>query len=443
MRYKVKKIDFFIVLVSLIVMFVVLNAPFKVKPLGDLTFHQEAKTLSLFIKGAANFNQVTLTKAPGPVLFYTPVYMLVPEGSSDAIYWRFGVVYTFIFIIMAMLLIYRIGSLLFSKEVALLSVLLFFIFPIHFYYTMGILAEAPAFVALTIAIYGWSKVINSVKDNKGWLYFVLGIWFLILNRPNSLLFLPLGVLVVIYAFYKNKIFFKNYGKNILISIGIITVLSIITLEVAKFITRDKSSKNQSELFYYVAHQGRFQFREEPFDLRYWESDIRSDSKDYQNWKKSSALLVTKIIEKGKTYDEVYRNFLLKDVLKHPIWFLRQSLVKVVYGQLYMINSVQPSQFELGLFKGKAAYICFIIIINSVNILILFGFLVFLFKDEHLLTYWPLWSVIIALLLFHAVTYMEPRYLFPMRITLYLMSAAGLLKIKWIHNLIVKINKKIG
>lgn len=104
-----------------------------------------------------------------------------------------------------------------------------------------------------------------------------------------------------------------------------------------------------------------------------------------------------------------------------------------YGHVYFINSVQPKDFHLGPIHGKSAYWFVILIINSVNLVLIFGAFVFLFKEKNLINYWLFWGVIVSLLIFHGLTYMEPRYMFPSRVALYLMSAAGLYEIRWFKN----------
>ena len=182
---------------------------------SDITFHKEAKNLSLYLKGEISYDQITIRKAPGPVFFYTPIYSLVPKNATDNDYWKYAVVFTFVILIICMLLIYRIGSVFFSKEIGLLGVLLFFLFPIHFYYAMGILAEVPAFFSMTLALYGWSKIHKNEYSKKGWVLFLLGSVFLILNRPNAILFLPISAIVVFYSFFKVKSFYKKFGVKIL------------------------------------------------------------------------------------------------------------------------------------------------------------------------------------------------------------------------------------
>jgi hypothetical protein len=205
-----------------------------------------------------------------------------------------------------------------------------------------------------------------------------------------------------------------------------------TLQLAKIITGEKSGDNQEGLLYYVAHQGRFQFREEPTDFRFWESDIRSDSKDYQNWGKSGQELEKIANDTQRSSTEVYKEFLFNDVLEHPFLFIRQFFVKCFYGHMYFINSVKPEQFHLGPIHGVLGYWFVILLINSINIIIILGATLFLWKEKNSINYWLFWGVIVALLIFHGLTYMEPRYMFPTRVALYIMSAVGLYRINWIQ-----------
>lgn len=432
-NFSTKRINILIILISSLMMLVVLNLPFKAKPFGDDTFHVEAKNMAHYIKGDVTYDKVTITKAPGPIIFYTLPYLVAPSSATDNQLWVYATIFTFLIVTISLLMIFRIGYSVFSKEVGLLAVLLFFIFPIHCYYSLGILAEVPAFFSLTLALYGWSIAFEDSNKRKGWVLLILGLWFLILNRPNTMLILGLGILIVLYAFVKRKEFYKTYGKKMLLTFCTVGLMGFGTLQLAKFVTGTKSNENQEGLFYYVAHIGRFQFREEPTDFRFWDNDNRADSKDYQNWGKSGGELGDIIAKTHKPSNQVYKEFLINDALEHPFWFTRQFIVKCFYGHVYFINSVQPKDFHLGPIRGTAAYWLVILIINCVNILLIFGAFVFLFKEKNLLNYWPFWAVIVSLLIFHGLTYMEPRYMFPSRVALYLMSAAGLYRLKWIQN----------
>lgn len=437
--FSTKRVNLAIVVLSTILMLVVLNFPFNANLLGDYTFHEESKNLALFFKGEVASNKVMITKAPGPILFYTPAYLLAPADATDDQLWVYGVVFTSIMVTISLLLIFRIAAAFFSKEVGLLSVLLFFIFPIHCYYSLGILAEAPAFFSLALAIYGWSIAYNEPDKKKGWMLLTLGVWFLILNRPNAVLFLGILFLVIVYSYFKNKNFYTIYGRKLGFTFISIIVLGIGTMQFVKKINGIQSEGSQESYFYYVAHIGRFQFREEPTDFRFWESDNRPDSKDYQNWIKSSGELEAVISKTNRSYNEVYREFLIKDVMEHPFLSVRQFLLRCVYGHLNIISKVQPAQFNLGPFQGVLGYSIVLLIINSINLLVVTGAIVFLITEENLIKYWIFWGITVALLLFHGLTYMEPRYIFPSRVALYLMSASGLYRFDWIKRTIDKIS----
>jgi hypothetical protein len=100
--------------------------------------------------------------------------------------------------------------------------------------------------------------------------------------------------------------------------------------------------------------------------------------------------------------------------------------------MYFINSVKPEQFHLGPIHGVLGYWFVILLINSINIIIILGATLFLWKEKNSINYWLFWGVIVAMLIFHGITYMEPRYMFPTRVALYIMSAVGLYRINWIQ-----------
>ncbi len=435
MAFSTKRFNLVVVVISGLLMLIVLNFPFKANKFGDITFHEESKNLALFIKGEISFEKVIITKAPGPIVFYTPVYLLAPVNATDDQLWEYAVVFTFLISTISLLLIFRVATAFFSKEVGLLSVCLFFIFPIHCYYSLGILAEIPAFFSLALALYGWTVAFKEPEKKLGWILLTLGMWFFILNRPNSMLLLGIGFLVVLFSFYKDKAFFKNYGKKMILTFVTVGLLGLGVLQLAKKITQNKAAGNQESLFYFVAHIGRFQFREEPTDLRFWESDNRPDSKDYQNWIKNNEKLDSIITATNRTYNDVYQEFLIQDAIAHPFWFTRQFFVKCFYGHINIISKVQPSQFNLGPFKGAFGFWSFLLIINSINLIVLFGVGLFLFNEKNLIQYWIFWGITVALLVFHGLTYMEPRYIFPSKVALYIMSAAGLYRLHWIKKII--------
>ena len=437
--FSTKRMDWVIVLISALLMVFVVSLPFKANRFGDITFHVESKNLALFIKGEVAADKIVVTRAPGPILFYTPAYLLAPVDATDDQLWVYGVVFTFIIVIISLLLIFRIGTAFFSKEVGLLTILLFFAFPIHCYYSLGILAEIPAFFSLALAIYGWSMVFYEPNKKRGWLILTLGIWLLILNRPNAILILGVLFLVIGYSFFKNKRFYNKYGKNLGFTFLSVLILGLGTFQLVKNINGTKVNGSQESLFYSVALQGRFQFREEPTDLRFWESDNRPDSKDYQNWIQCGKELDIAVSKTTLSAKEVYRTFIINDILAHPFWTTRQFLVRCFYGHINIISKVQPEQFNLGPLYGVFGYWFFLLLINTINIFVLVGVILFFVNERNLIQYWVFWGIWLGLLIFHSLTYMEPRYIFPSKVALYIMSAAGLYSIPLIRKSIDKIS----
>ena len=364
--FSTSRITVFIVLFSTILTLLVSNLPFKANKFEDMNFHIESKNAALFLKGKVDFDKLVITKAPGPILFYTPVYLLAPVDATDDQLWLFAVVFTSILMTLSLLLLFKIACIYFSKEIGLLAILFFFIFPMQCYYSLTIAAEIPAFFSLSLAIFGWALAFKEPAKNLGWIILNIGLWLLIMNRPNTMLVLGLLLAVIIYSFFKNKPFFESYGKKLAFTFLTVTILSFIGLQLAKRTTLNKSGENQETLFYFVAHQGRFQFREEPLDLRFWDNNNRSDSKDYQNWQKSREELSTEIAKKNSTFKEVYKDFVISDALSHPFWTARQFLVKCIYGNLNIISKVKPHKFALGPFTGTFGYWSFLLILNSIN-----------------------------------------------------------------------------
>jgi len=436
--FSTTRINLGIILISTLLMLVVVNFSFRANRFGDGTFHVESKNLALYLKGEVAVDKVEITKAPGPILFYTPVYLLAAVDATDDQLWVYAVVFTYLIGMISLLLIFRIGAAFFSKEVGLLSVLLFFAFPIHCYYSLGILAEVPAFFSVALAIYGWSIACGEPDKKRGWILLTLGMWLLILNRPNAILLLGVLFLVIGYSFFKNKIFYKKYGIKLSFTFLSVLIMGIAALQLAKSINGKESEGSQESYFYYVAHIGRFQFREEPTDLRFWESDNRPDSKDYQNWIKSGTQLDAELSKTNRSYNDVYREFLIKDVVDNPFLTARQFLIRCFYGHINIISKVQPAQFDLGPFKGSLGYWTFLFIINFINLMVLVGAALFLFQEKNLIKYWVFWGISVALLVFHGLTYMEPRYMFPSKVALYVISAGGLYSIHWIKKIIDKV-----
>lgn len=143
---KVSRFDLVVCLVSIVLYLAIANAPFKAKPFGDLDFHIEAKTIARFFWGQENYEAVSITKAPGPVLFYVIPYFVAGPQATDNQYWLAGILWTGIFMTVAVLLLKAACHNLGSEHAGKFTVLLIFILPLQVYYSLGILAEGLAFL---------------------------------------------------------------------------------------------------------------------------------------------------------------------------------------------------------------------------------------------------------------------------------------------------------
>ena len=427
-RLRLDRTDWWILLFTVIIYIILINTPFKTKPFGDAYFHNEAKLLSVFIKGDIPLDKVVITHAPGPVIFYTFPYLFVKTGTSDNNYWYAGVIWTAMWMFFCMVLIRRAARNIFNENTGRLSALLFAVFPLHIYYSLGIIAESIAFFSAIVMIYGWSlwrhSGYNNFLKSRGWWLMVLGMSYLILSRPNTLFILGLMVLVIIGAYFKNKALFKLTLRGLSFAIVLTFLSAYSTMEIVKRLPGNPKQDSQSNVLLYVIHEGRFQFRNEPFDWRYWQSSFRGkDSRDYQDWVKSqdslSAFRKTHVI----TNNELYKNFIITDISQHPFLAIRAFFIRAIYGHIYVINNATPSQFGVGKIRGNFIYILVHLLINLLNIVILIAAIIFMFrKKRYLLEFWPLWLPWLALIIFHGFSYMEPRYMMPSRPGLFIMAA---------------------
>jgi 4-amino-4-deoxy-L-arabinose transferase-like glycosyltransferase len=436
------KINLLIIGLSVLMMVAVLNLPFKAKPFGDNDIHRESKNAALYLKGKVGYDQLIISKAPGTITYFAIPYLLAPSDATDDQLWYYGVFFNFLIVTLSLLMIFKSATNLFSKEVGLFSVLLMVVFPIHCYYALSIIGETAAFFSFCLAIYGWSKVQQNSDRKLAWILMIFGISFMILNRPNTLLILPIGFLFLGYFYFKRKDFFSKYGKKIVFSLLMSGVIGFASLETAKAITGTKFGHTQQGALNYVLLQGRYQFRNEPTDFRFWDNKNRADSKDYQDWKKKFGELENEIKSTNKSYDEAYKGFIIPDYFENPFLSVRQFVVKCFYGQMYFINSITPDNFKLASIKGPIAYWALILLINSINLLVVIGVFIFLFTSKNRDDYWLFWSIIISLLLFHGLTYMEPRYMFPAKPAFFILGAAGLYRLSFFKKNITKLAKRV-
>ncbi|QNL20569.1 hypothetical protein HZR84_00915 [Hyphobacterium sp. CCMP332] len=408
-----------LVIINLLLFAAILFFPVKAKVLGDQDFHIEAKSIAAYLHGLNSYNEISITKAPGPVLFYTLPYFLAGKNPSDVRLVNFARVW--ICVLSTIFLFWAYKSLLriFSAQISNIFALFVFIIPLHVYYSMGILAEGPAFLSVLLIIIGFIKF----QKKEGFWTFVLGLIFLVLSRPNSILCLPIIFSLGLYYWYFKKR--PMSGKYLLASVYAGLVIVLITTFV-KMLPNERQTLNQETYLAYVIHIGRFQFRTEEFDWRFWDGNNRSDSRDYQNYISSVHALESQIENSNDSKSGVYYDWIIRDLKEHPFMAVKQFFVRIIFGNTLRINSISTDSFSIFGIKGKTVYYAITIALNIINYLILLLALFFIIQKSSWKKYWPLISIILAIWIFNGIVYIEQRYLFPTRPIIYFLASFGFL-----------------
>jgi 4-amino-4-deoxy-L-arabinose transferase-like glycosyltransferase len=416
---KISKLDLVICILSMALYAAIANAPFKAKPFGDYDFHIEAKTIARVLWSQENYDAISITKAPGPVLFYIAPYFFAGPHATDDQYWLAGILWTGLFMTIAVLLIKASCKNFGSEKGGKIAVLLIFVLPLHVYYSLGILAEGLAFFGCCVMIYGYSKV-YAKQGNSSWLTFGFGLLCLALARPNAVLVLPLLLVFVFWEtiIRKNDFFRHAWKKFLIMWVMVVSILFSVTV-VVKQLPNKRLTVKQEGYLGYVALIGRYQFRDETWDWRFWDDDIRPDSKDYQNWQNKMVELKSKI---DMSSTDAYYDFLIHDMLDHPIVSVKQFLVRALFGHTLQVSSVKKESFGVGPLRGKGFYWFFHLSLNFFNLSLLVMSILFVIRKNDVDKYGILIMPWIALVVFHGIIYMEQRYLFPIRPVMIVLSS---------------------
>lgn len=426
MLRKLDRFDYGILLFLIGSYVVVAMLPFAPNKYGDMVFHNEAKALAMAIKGGGPWSSVAFTRAPAPVLYYGIPYLTIPSGASNNAYWLSGFIWTFIWMAISTLIIRRAGALLGGPWIGKLAALLTLLSPFGVYYSYGVLAESPAYIGVVFFIYGFARWqsrdgSSSLFSDKDWLTWV-GLSLFILSRPNAILILGLALIAALAISLRKSQGERKEAKFILTNVGLASLIVIISFGIVSALPGSWQSGNLA----HVVFQGRFQYRTEPWDWREWSKANRQGSVDHATWVDESNEIKRRSDETGTPVSNLQRQWILEDIKEHPALTFQMAAIRLVSLHVAVVNSQKPEAFKLGPFSGRIVYTAFHIIVNSVTFLILLASAWFLLaKRERIIFYWPLWTPWMALLIFHAFTYAEPRYMFPCYPGLVIMAALGL------------------
>ncbi|HLG98208.1 MAG TPA: hypothetical protein VKX49_17965 [Bryobacteraceae bacterium] len=394
--------------------------PIAAKKFGDIEFHLEAKNVALALHGV-NPEPVSIIRAPGPVLYYTVPYFFVPAGASDDTYWRAALIWAVLCMIAAVFWIKGAARRLFGEAAETSALLLLLATPFWAYYSFGINGEAMAFMGAALLLYGWSLWRTGTPSRAGALTAVaIGLVLFILSKPSALGLTGLAAISAGVLWWRGP---RKQAAFAILCALVIVCTSLASSFALQHFERPDYRPAQVLYFRWTAFMGSFQMRSEPWDWRFWDDTTRAGSADYANFASQLAELRGQAIRTRYSVFDLEWWWVINDFKSHPFLRAKIALVRALFMHVNLVNSVRPSQFHLGPFRGRAGYIFVHVCLNLVYLMLIASSLLFLIaKRRQFFEYWILWGPWLALLAFHAVFYAEARYLFPIQPALILMTS---------------------
>ena len=404
--------------------------PFAAKPFGDLNFYAEAKTLAGAIRGGAPWSEVAVTRGPGPVVYYTIPFLAVPPGSGDQVYWWAGFAWNVWWMAVALLCLRRAAAALGGRVAGIAAGALVLASPFSVYYSFGISAETPAYLGAAVLAYGWasgamSRDRSSSHGDVPWLAAV-GLSLLLLSRPNAALILPLLGLNAWLLWRNPSAQARGDARGLWWTMILAFAVTLVAAAAVRAAARAPAGSPQLDNLSQVMFQGRFQYRTEPFDWRYWDNETRRGSADHSAWLWTRDSLTRKASTTRTPVSALRWRWVWTDLRDHPGVTIQSAAVRFLTLNLAFVNSTSPDAFRLGPISGYLSYWAFHLAVNLSWLAILALCVLHALRHPGTLSsYSPLWGPWVALLVFHLFTYAEPRYLFPGQPGLVVMATAML------------------
>jgi hypothetical protein len=385
--------------------------PFKPKPFGDGEYHEGAKLLIQYVLNGFD-GPIRIDKGLATVLYYTIPYSLVYFLKSETTFYYAGVVFNIITILIGTFYLLRtLYFLNISTSTVYLTTILLLVFPIHIYYSMGILAEPPAFALVSIFFYFWTRTTHwDSSPLKNYTLIGLIIGLLISIRPNLL---PFAILFLIFSFFKIKKL-KNY-----IITTFTFVITLISLGFIESRINTVSADFKEIVFRNQLVWSRFELRDEPFNWIPQHGINEYSSVDYLNNLEKRRELDSICETNNINKTSFFIKWTIKDIKENPLLTIRQYTLKFFQSQIFIISQLIRSNKNPMLKYGIH------IAVNMVNLIVLIlavmG-IIELFKKRNyglLIPILLLWSwLFIYICIFHS----EQRYMFPLRPLLFILAA---------------------
>lgn len=394
-------------------------------PFGDGDIFAQAVALARLIRGGGDLASFELTDQIFPVVFYSLPFTLFSSPATQEELWAAAVAWNHLWVLATLLLIRRAATRLGVAARGLWAVAPFLLYPLAFYYCYAIHAEIAGFVASSFVVWAWLATCRDQGESVPAVaagLFVLASMALFLTRPSVGLAPVIALLLAVGVIRSGG----PQARDGRILIGLLCLALLGVLATAALVknlpAHERSLLGQERAIARTLLAGRFQFRADLRDWRYFGSR-EPDSPDLVGW------------------EEVRRNFgfapgsgpprskellrwVRRDYLSQPLLVLRQTLFKLVFIHMQRLNSLTHSSVQgrpilavlywllhIGLWCALAAVVV--------------GNVVWLARRRlpELLRTWPLWGIWLSLALVHAMTYAEPKYLFPALPGIFLLTAA--------------------
>lgn len=402
--------------------------PFKPNKYGDLDFHLGAKSFAAAVRGKGAWKDVGIFRAPVPVLYYGVPYLVLPAQSPDASYAVVAILWNMLWTCIAALLIRRTAVMLAGDFAGFLSILLMLTTPFWAYYTFGVNGEAPAFVSVAFFSYAWSRWLSAERHVTRFQYAALTCACLaafLLTKPGATSVLGLAVLAGATLWRAAPACKRRVARISLVCAASVMCCVIASSLLLNFLARNRPRTPQVQYLSWTAFFGSFQFRNEPWDWRFWDHSTRAGSADYQAFTQQYAALNAESIRRRVPLSDLEWVWIKDDIAQHPWLRLRMVAVRLLTLHVPAVNSVAPAKFRLGPLNGIFAYVLFHAAVAVSYGALMVGAIWFLIqRRSHIPAFWIFWGPWVTLAVFHSLIYAEPRFLSPAQPGLIIMSAVA-------------------
>lgn len=413
----VKFIGFFTIRNSLIIAGLVfwvtfIASPIKPKPFGDDVWNNEAKIIAGIIKGDIDASELKFKHSILPTLYYLPPALLTGGDGHSKGYLIAGIVWNFIFYIIALLLYFRLVNKYAGQFGLFIMLLSIIVIPYFSYYQLGFLSEPLSFFLVAVIIYYYDKYLI-YKTTALLVAWIIPAGLLLANRPNFIAIVPL---LLLFSILLKKKYFAFAG------VGILVIFFGVNLFYKLQTTIEK--KDNAVFLLEQIHVGQFPLRKEFTDWSFFNNEFRANSIDYKEYDESrskiSQLVTIDSVDKKKALiDEI-----IYQMSENPMASILLPFKKIIHGNSLHVGSTIPGPLTIKYIKQNPVLFLINLTTNIFNWVLIFFAIIFFIKQKSLAAspFLLYILIIISFVAFNSVSASEQRYLFPVKV-LFIIPAA--------------------